>query len=197
MMMMLMMMMMISTRQAFHFSDWLFWASPGARLIFWLSSYFHFHFQSSESENQVPHRSSSIQWDQIMICRAGPHSDLFSLLYTSLLLLALLSMAASTRYSWNMPLPPLMLSCSHSSRGLRADSATGREVCLLVWLFLHFGPAWLVCKCCAIGLCLFVCSLTVVCLRWATSGCSPSPPWLFGLAGSPLHLSLTITITGS
>ena len=104
-MMVMMMMMMISTRQAFHFSDWLFWASPGARLIFWLSSYFHFHFQSSESENQVPHWSYSNQFEQIMICRAGPHSDLFSLLYTSLLLLALLSMAASTRYSWHMPSP--------------------------------------------------------------------------------------------
>ena len=41
----------------------------------------------------------------------GPHTDLASLLYTSLLLLALLSMAASTR-------------------GIRADNATGREVTL-------------------------------------------------------------------
>ena len=69
-----------------------------------------------------------------MIVRAGPHSDLFSLLYTSLLLLALLSMAASTRW---------FIKCPHRKRdetlmlifirGLRADSATGREVCLLVW----------------------------------------------------------------
>ena len=27
----MMIMMMISTRQAFHFSDWLFWGSPGAK----------------------------------------------------------------------------------------------------------------------------------------------------------------------
>ena len=38
-----------------------------------------------------------------MIVRAGPHSDLFSLLYTSLLLLALLSMAASTRWFIKCP----------------------------------------------------------------------------------------------
>ena len=44
--------------------------------------------------------------------------------------------------------------------------------------------------------CVICVLLIVVCLRWATSGSSPSPRWHSGSAGSPLLSSLTTTITG-
>ena len=108
--------------------------------------------------------------------RAGPHSDLFSLLYTSLLLLALLSMAASTRWpqiflqrqrqaqrqrqrqrqSPSSPwLPPpggrrLFYNQTVKQtiiRGLRADSATGKEVCLLLWMLMSLFVFYLLLVC--------------------------------------------------
>lgn len=58
------------------------------------------------------------------ISDSGPHSDLFSLLYTSILLLLLLALAASTR-------------------GLRSDPATTREVCYIWLLSLTSLALWL------------------------------------------------------